>query len=248
MSPTFITNIRQEVRAVPFNPRPAAEHGHAGVLHIVLVRIGNIWHRRRRLLAGRCHWQRGRGAHRGAHRGEAEPRRGQRGPGGPRRVRRADVGEVARVLVCVAEAGNIWGRVSGEAAGCRGQGWARRLRAGAGAAAAVDFRHRGLKHGPAGVPVLEGERVPVGPAGPRHARVAGVVVTLGVGPAEADPVVGGEVLGDDVGVVGVHSHQVLEAALAGCERLQSTELNSKDPMKAMSGGFRLLAFLYVFNN
>lgn len=215
MSPTFITNKRQKVHAVLFNPRPSAEHGHTRVFDIVLIRIGEIWQRRRCPHTCGFDWQQGCRAHsRDCELGEY---------GYACCVLVSGIGVVAYVLGYVVKAGNIWCCVSGEACcrlGCRQ--WA-----GAGAATAVYFRQGGFKHGPTRIPVLEGEGVPVGPTGPRHTWVAGGVAGGDV-LAEADPVVRGEILGDDVSVVRVHSRQIFETDLTGCERLKSTELNSRE--------------------
>lgn len=68
------------------------------------------------------------------------------------------------------------------------------------------------QHGPTRVPVLEGEGVPVCPVGPEHTGVAGGVELL----AEADPVDGGEFLGDGLDVLRSQCHQVFETDLTGC--------------------------------
>lgn len=65
----------------------------------------------------------------------------------------------------------------------------------------------GPNQGPTAVPVLEGQGVPVDPVGP---------VETGVGhPAEADPVVGGESLGDVQYVLPSQCHHVFETGLTG---------------------------------
>lgn len=223
MSPTFITNKRQNVCAVLFNPSPNAEHGHTRVFDIVFIRIGEIWKRHRCLRTCCFNWQRGCSA----LGRDAEQRPGDCRYRNASWVLVSDIGVVAHVLRSFAKAGNFWCCVSGE--GCCWRGC--RQWACAGAATAVYFREGGFKHGPTRIPVLEGEGVPIGPEGPGHTWVAGGVVEV---LAEADPVVRGEILGDDVGVVRVHSHQIFETELTGCERLKSTELNSKNLMKIMS--------------
>lgn len=76
----------------------------------------------------------------------------------------------------------------------------------------------GLEHGPTRIPVLKGQGVPVGPAGPGQAGgVGGGVEVL----AEANPGVSGEILGDSGGAVRSDSGQVFETGLTGCERSQS---------------------------
>lgn len=117
-----------------------------------------------------------------------------------------DVGEVALVRRALGRKGRERGDARRRGQCC----WA-----GAGAAAAVSFWEGGFEDGPARVPVLEGEGIPVGPAGPGHAGVAGEVL------AEADPVVRGELLGHVLVVLRSQCHQVLVADLMGRERLQS---------------------------